>query len=395
MNSISMTSRNAPTVAQAFCAAACIVLFLIASRTASAQALDPRVDFLTTRMQQLESKVQALENTDARTQQDLASLRTDLSKTLIDLTILKTQVTVMEGVQNQLITEVDALKNRDPSKPAEPGKTPTPNKPTDGQPLTLRAPFIVKDSAGQVIFKVEVAADRNLPRAVVGNPAGAHVEMGPATGGGSTVGLFDSSGKMLSTIVADAKASYVRVQDSSQSAGFGRIEKDGTGMFLRTGDREFAEIAADKTGAGIFRIFGQGGKPVGGMFADSDGGRLALSGTGGGKTIVSLAAEATGGKVRVYPAGGGTTRAELIADGANGAMNIFNTEGTTSVMLATGTTKAGRMELSNASGNIVVQAGVTNNGRGMVSTGPYDAGVAGVVGGMKPASSLLGSLSSK
>ena len=44
---------------------------------------------------------------------------------------------------------------------------------------------------------------------------------------------------------------------------------------------------------------------------------------------------------------------------------------------------------------IVVQAGATNNGRGMVSTGPYDAGVAGVVGGMKAASSLLGSLSSK
>jgi hypothetical protein len=219
--------------------------------------------------------------------------------------------------------------------------------------------------------------------------------MGPVVGGASMVGLFDNSDKMLSTIVADPKASYVRVQDGTQSTGIGRIEKDGIGLFMRTGDKEFAEIAADKAGAGILRIFGQGGKPVGGLFADSEGGRLALSGTGGGKTIVSLAAEATGGKVRVYPAGGGTTRAELIADGATGALNLFNTEGTTSVMLATGTTKAGRMELSNASGSIVVQAGVTNNGRGMVSTGPYDAGVAGVVGGMKPASSLLGSLSSK
>ena len=392
-----MTSREASTAARAFRSTACLVLFLIASGTASAQGLDPRVDILTVQIQQLASKVQALEHTDARTQLDLANLRTDLTKTQVDLTILKTQVTVMEGVQNLLITEVDALKNRDPAKPGEPGKTPTPtpNKPTDGQPLTLRAPFIVKDNAGQIIFKVEVAADRNLPRAVVGNPAGAHVEMGPAVGGASMVGLFDNSGKMLSTIVADPKGSYVRVQDGTQSAGFGRIEKDGIGLFLRTGDKEFAEIAADKAGAGILRIFGQGGKPVGGMFADSEGGRLALSGTGGGKTIVSLAAEATGGKVRVYPAGGGTTRAELIADGATGALNIFNTEGTTSVMLATGTTKAGRMELSNASGNIVVQAGVTNNGRGMVSTGPYDAGVAGVVGGMKPASSLLGSLSSK
>ena len=393
-----MTSREASTVARAFRATACILLFLIACGTASAQGLDPRVDILTVQIQQLESKVQALENTDARTQLDLANLRTDLTKTQVDLTILKTQVTVMEGVQNLLITEVDALKNRDPAKPGEPGKTPTPtpNKPTDGQPLTLRAPFIVKDNAGQIIFKVEIAADRNLPRAVVGDPAGAHVEMGPAAGGSSTVALFDNSNKMLSTIVADPKASYVRVQDGTQSAGFGRIEKDGIGLFLRTtGDKEFAEIAADKAGAGILRIFGQGGKPVGGLFADSEGGRLALSGTGGGKTIVSLAAEATGGKVRVYPAGGGTTRAELIADGANGSLNIFNTEGTAAVMLATGTTKAGRMELSNASGNIVVQAGVTNNGRGMVSTGPYDAGVAGVVGGMKPASSLLGSLSSK
>ncbi|MEJ0035339.1 MAG: hypothetical protein WDO68_04555 [Gammaproteobacteria bacterium] len=391
-----MTFRKASTAAQAFRAAACIVLFLIASRSASAQVADPLIPI---RIQQLEIKVQLLQSADERAQPELMSLRADLTKTQVDVNVLKGNVLVLEGMVNQLLVAVEELKKRDPAKPAEPGKTPTPtptpNKPTDGPPLTLRAPFIVKDNAGQIIFKVEVAADRNLPRAVIGNPAGAHVEMGPAAGGASMVGLFDNSGKMLSTIVADPKASYVRVQDGTQSAGFGRIEKDGTGFFLRTGDKEYAEIAADKAGAGILRIFGQGGKPVGGMFADSEGGRLALSGTAGGKTVVSLAAEATGGKVRIYPAGGGPTRAELIADGATGALNIFNTEGTTSVMLATGTTKAGRMELSNASGNIVVQAGVTNNGRGMVSTGPYDAGVAGVVGGMKAASSLLGSLSSK
>jgi len=382
-----MTSRKA--------AAACLLLFLIAGRIAGAQGVDPQVEVLKVRVQQLEAKVQVLQNDRSRDPPERQA--EEMRQLKLEVTVLRTDVVVLQGMVNQLLVDVNELKNRDPAKPGEPGKTPppSPNKPTDGQPLTLRAPFIVKDNAGQIIFKVEVAADRNLPRAIVGNPAGAHVEMGPAAGGSATVGLFDNSNKMLSTIVADPKGSYVRVQDGTQSTGLGRIEKDGIGLFMRTGDKEFAEIAADKAGAGILRIFGQGGKPVGGLFADSDGGRLALSGTGGGKTIVSLAAEATGGKVRVYPAGGGVTRAELIADGANGALNIFNTEGTTSVMLATGTTKAGRMELSNASGSIVVQAGVTNNGRGMVSTGPYDAGVAGVVGGMKAASSLLGSLSSK
>jgi len=87
---------------------------------------------------------------------------------------------------------------------------------------------------------------------------------------------------------------------------------------------------------------------------------------------------ATGGKVRVFPPGGGTTRAELIAEGASGASN------------------AGRLELGNGRGSIVVQAGSIGSGRGMVSTGPYDAGVAGTMGGgLKPASSLLGSLKSK
>jgi hypothetical protein len=391
-----MASRKASAAAQALCVAAFLVLFLIASRAVSAQGLDPKVEFQTIQIQRLESQVKILEVVnDQQTQPALKSLRADLTQARLDLGVVKGEVLILQGMVNQLLVDVDALKNRDPTKPPEPGKAPTPNKPTDGQPLTLRAPFIVKDSAGQVIFKVEVVADRNLPRAVVGNPSGAHVEMGPAAGGSSMVSLFDTSSKMLSTIVADPKGSYVRVQDSSQSAGFGKFEKDGTGVFLRTGDKEFAEVSADKTGAGILRIFGQGGKPVGGLFADSNGGRLALSGTAGGQTVVSLGAEATGGKVRVYPAGGGPIRAELVADGATGALHIFNTEGITSVMLAAGTTKAGRMELSNSSGNIVVQAGATDNGRGMVSTGPYDAGVAGVVGGIKAASSLLGSLSSK
>ena len=359
-----------------------------------AQNFDPRIEFLTFQVEQLQQKVLVLEAIaipDGKpqplaTQKDLESLKAEVFQQ-------KARLEIIELNQFRLIADVEALKGRQPGEPPAPKPA---DKPSDGQPLTLRAPFIVKDAAGQVIFKVEVAAGRNQPRAIIGNPDGAHVEMGPAFGNSSAVGLYDSSNKLLSTLVADPKGSYLKVKDDDQSATLGFSEGDGRGLYMRHGSMMAASLSGDKTGAGMLKVFNPNGKAVAGLYSDTGGGALALTGSAGGKNVVSVEATASGGKVRVYPPNGGTTRAELVADGATGAINVFGSNASNVASLSSTEANTGRFEI-NSLGNIVVQAGATSKGLGFVSTGPYDGGIAGTMmgAGTQPASSLIGRQSAK
>lgn len=318
-----------------------------------------------------------------------------------ELTPLKRQLQTASADIAALKDEVAKLKARDPAKPA------------DGQSLTLRAPFAVKDAAGQIVFQVDVPADRNLGRAIVGNPAGAHVEMGPASGGSAAFALYDDSKKPLVVLVGDPQRSFLRLRDSGQSVGLGNIENVGTGLFLRKDNMQVADVSADKAGAGTVRIFGAGDKiaaslssvPEGGtlktfnkeqqgvaaVFAGSDGGHVALTGPSGGKTAVQLSVTPTGGKVRVFPAEGGKARAELIADGDAGAITVFNGSGTSAVVLEAGQSGAGRLIILNAAGENAVEAGAMSGGMGIVRAGPAGHGPAGMLGGgLFPASSIQG-----
>jgi hypothetical protein len=327
-----------------------------------------------------------------------AELKDDVGNLVLRVEQQRQDISLLKSTVEVLTQDVAALKvrqNADPGKQTPPGQNPDPAKPADGQSLSLRAPFTVKDGSGRVIFRVDNASG-NMPRAVVGNPTGSRVEIGLGVGGASVVGLYDESNKALSTLVGDPNGSYLRVRDNEQSAALGKVEGDGFGLFLRKDDKEFGEISGAKTGLGIVKVFGSDGKAVGGMFASADGGGIALTGTGGGKSAVSLAVAPSGGKVRVFPVDGGKARAELIADGATGAVNIFDSEGSTAVNIASVESKAGKVEISNGRGDIVVQAGAQKNGRGMVTTGPFEGGLAGTMGaGLTAASTIVGQLKGK
>jgi hypothetical protein len=372
-----------------------IALFAVFSAPARAQ-VDPQAQaeliLLTMRVQSLEDRVQKQEGELFK----LRDMEKELAKNRLEMQGLHNDVFTLFTTLNGVITELNALKAREP---AQPGKQPSrddPAKPADGQVLSLRAPFVVKDGSGRVIFKVDVAAG-NMPRAVVGNPAGGRVELGIGAGGASVVGLYDDSNKVLSALVADPKGSYLRVRDNEQFASLGKMEGENRpGLFMRKADKSFAEFSADSKGYGVLKVFGADGNAVGGLFAGTEGGGLALTAPGGGKSVVSLSVTPTGGKVRVYAAPGGTTRAELIANGPIGAVNIFDSEGGTAVNVTSTESKAGKVEISNGLGNIVVQAGAQKNGRGMVTTGPFEGGLAGTLGsGLTPASTIVGRMTSK
>ncbi len=308
-----------------------------------------------------------------------------------DISILKSEVELLK----QDVADLKARQNTDPGKQAPPGQNRDPAKPADGESLSLRAPFTVKDASGRVIFKVD-SVSGTMPRAVIGNPTGSRVEIGLGTEGAAVIGLYDASNKPLAALVGNPTGSYLRVKDDEQSASLGKVEGDGSGLFLRKDGKEYSEVSVGKTGLGIVRVFGADGKPVGGLFAGTDGGGLALTGTGGGKSAVSLSVAPSGGKVRVYPVGGGTARAELIADGATGALNIFDIDGATAANLASVESKAGLLEIANGNGQIVVRAGAQKDGRGKVTTGPIEGALAGSMGGgLEPAATIVGRLTGK
>ena len=356
---------------------------------------DPRafaeIEVLKDRLDRLENRVQTL-------QQNVDVLRAE--KEQMSQLLLQTSQSTNElrGEQAGLDLRLRTVEERVFSQPTPPGKQPSrddPPKPADGQVLSLRAPFTIKDGSGRVIFKVDVTSG-GLARAIVGNASGSRVELGLGAGGASVVGLYDDSNKALSVLVGDPKGSYLRVKDNDQSASLGKIEGAGLGLFMLKADKSFGEFSADSKGFGIARVFGNDGKAVGGLFAGTEGGGLALTPTGGGKSAVSLAVTQTGGKVRVFAPGGGKARAEIIADGATGVVNLFDSDGATAVNIASVESKAGKIEISNGLGDIVVQAGSQKNGRGMVTTGPFEGGVAGTMGAaLKPASTIVGQMKSK
>jgi hypothetical protein len=309
---------------------------------------------------------------------------------------LKQQLASARAALSTLQADVAALKARQPA---------------NGQPLTVGAPFIVKDKSGGVVFQVDVPADRSTPRAVVGNPAGSHVEMGPAFGG-SAIALYDQGQNMLLAMVADPQGSYLRIRDNDQTVSLGSVEGAGTGIFLRKNGQPFADVSVDKAGAGTMRIFNASGKKmaglssiveggtvttydakekaVAGIFAGADGGHVTLTGPGSAKTAVHLSVTDTGGKVRVFPAAGGKARAELTAEGDNGAVTVFNSQGTSAVVLESASSGSGHVVVLNGSGENAVEAGVMG-GVGIVRAGPAGAGPAGSLGGgLSPASSIQG-----
>ncbi len=358
--------------------------------------VDPQAQII-----KLETRVQLLEARLQKQEIDTALLRAEMQKAFAknaaELVGLRTDDFVKLNEIGRLQADVEGLKGR---QPADPGKTPpappgsNPPKPADGQVLSLRAPFSVKDASGREIFRVDVRGSQ--PRAFVGNASGARVELGMSVDGTPAVGLYDASNTALSALVGDPKGSYMFVKDKEQSAVLGKYEGKGTGLFLRRGEKSTGELSSDSKGYGALRVYGADGKAVGGMFAGADGGGLALAAAGGGKSVISLAVTPSGGKVRVFAAGGGTTRAELIADGATGAVNIFDSDGGTAVNITSLQSKAGKLEISNGSGNIVVQAGAQKNGRGMVTTGPVEGGLAGAMGGgLTPASTIVGRMKGK
>jgi hypothetical protein len=267
---------------------------------------------------------------------------------------------------------------------------------SDEGPAVVTAPFVVNDSNGNQIFRVGLSANDGLPRAIVGNPSGANVEFGVGRFG-SVVALRNNEFVRSIDITAGDGASYIEIRDKAHVSVVGTDSRDtGSGVFVRkAGTPDVAtSLALDKQGGGIVKAFNGSGRPVAALFSDAEGGRLIVANAADGKTMASVAVDAAGGAFNVFPVGGGRSRAALSVDGVGGALSLYDGGGTEirARLTTNGANGTGLLELGNVKGDIVVSAGATAaNSIGFVSTGPFDGGIAGVMGaGHSAASTIMG-----
>jgi hypothetical protein len=175
-------------------------------------------------------------------------------------------------------------------------------------------------------------------------------------------------------------AGFLSVQRESGAMGvvIGRYRRDYLGVEVLNESLEpAASMFADRLG-GKVQVRNPQGVAVGGLFAEADGGGLALTGPAGGSTVVDLGVRMDGGSVQVYPVGGGSAKAGINAMPTGGGVHAYGNDGNAVASLISKPGGSGLLEISNGP-TPVVQAGATVDGLGVVRTGPAFGGPRGLL----------------
>jgi hypothetical protein len=205
----------------------------------------------------------------------------------------------------------------------------------------VTAPFEVVDESGKRVFYVDVGM----------------------------VQSYNASGTVVARIVANDHGGYFegRSATSSISAAIGSSGQR-VGVILQENDRRRVSLGRNEQGRYGLRVFGATEKMVAGL------GESAV-GTGAG-----LVADADGTvKARMYSTQTGAGMIEVLNGQGKGVATLSGA----------GLNGAGLLQLTNAAGTVMVEAGVSKDGIGVVRAGPagFNSGV-GFVG--LPASFIQG-----
>lgn len=178
----------------------------------------------------------------------------------------------------------------------------------DDESMTVRAPFVVLDDAGRTIFRVDIAPDRNLPRAVVGNLVGARVELGPGANG-SSVKVFNATGKAVAGVLAEPEGGTVVLTGPAGGKSAVSLSVESTGgkvrVFPAAGGSARAELIADGS-SGAMTVFGADGTAAAGVESARTGAGRFVIANAAGQTAVELGVLSDGrGMVKAGPAGFG------------------------------------------------------------------------------------------
>jgi hypothetical protein len=180
----------------------------------------------------------------------------------------------------------------------------------------------------------------------------------------SSVTFSNMSGKPVVWILADPSGGHLLTQTASGalSAGIGALEKR-AGVVIQENDKDRIDLGRRTNGRYGLQVFGPEGNVIAYVGQSAAGSGLAMVADTPGTPMASMFLPTVGS--------GGTA----------GQVMVANAQGKEVAFLSTGQGGAGLLQLTDSSGNLMVEAGVTKEGRGVVRAGPgmYNSGV-GIVG---------------
>lgn len=144
---------------------------------------------------------------------------------------------------------------------------------------TVRAPFVVQDADGSVIFRV---TGGKTPRMMIGVEKGGQVELGTGSAGGGTLRVRDGSNVDRVILIASEGFGQLRALSQSRSAVLSsNDEVHGASLALFVGDTPTARMRSGLEGYGAFQLTGPDGTEA--VFAGSikgGGGTVGIVRTG-------------------------------------------------------------------------------------------------------------------
>jgi hypothetical protein len=268
------------------------------------------------------------------------------------------------------------------------------------RPLSVKAPFIVEDERGISIIQVasdgqEVRGRRAFRGLQMFNDANQQVAVMNVIDKGAIVKLMkEGSGSHAVTIAATEETTGFLLRDGSETPRVSIRAEEGTGYALRVlnptgtlaasightsggegllelfrpGAKLAAQIGAPAGKATALRIFDQGGNVAVGAGIDTLGQHSVVVTSGGHQVARMIGATAGFGAVDILAKGASVAKMSSVDDG-RGVINISR-GGTAIAALTQGATGGGLLQLGNAEGALMVEAGTTASGAGIVRTGP-------------------------
>ena len=212
----------------------------------------------------------------------------------------------------------------------------------DGRLLGSKAvaPFEVVDNAGQRIFLVDEG------RAV----------------------LY-SGGTVVARLIANEHGGYLETR-STTTANLGAaigVSGERASVLVAENGRDRIDLGRNNKGSYGLRVYDPGGHLIAGIGQATAGSGVAMVADTSGKQRAAMYVQSNGG----------------------GIVEILNPQGTGVATLSAGKQGTGQLQLSNESGKVMVEAGVTEDGVGLVRAGPagFPPGV-GILG--LPGSFIIG-----
>ena len=160
--------------------------------------------------------------------------------------------------ENELDKRLDGIEARLAAVATREGSAP--NK-SDAPSSVVRAPFVIQDSDGSVIFRV---TGGKSPRLMIGEDKGGSVEMGTGSAGGGIVRVRDASNSDRVILIASDGFGQLRALSQGHSAVLtANDEQYGALLSLFNGDTPTARLNSGKLhGIGAIRLMNMTGEEM-------------------------------------------------------------------------------------------------------------------------------------